>query len=63
LIIDAFRVFDESKFGHISATTFRNIMLNMGDSLDEETADWALQNANVGTEGDIYYVIIYVKKI
>jgi hypothetical protein len=32
-------------------------MLNIGESLDEETAEWALQNADIGIDGDIYYVI------
>ena len=54
-IIDAFKVFDKSGDGLISAVELRHVLTNLGEKLSEEEVDEMLQEANIDSDGNINY--------
>ena len=55
-ILEAFRVFDPEFSGVVSATQFRQVMVNYGERLCEEDVDELVSLADVDRKGNIRYM-------
>jgi calmodulin len=55
-LVEAFRVFDKDGNGFISTAETRNIMFNLGESLQEEELDEIVREIDPNGEGQVNYV-------
>ena len=54
--LEAFRVFDKERTGFITKHELKNILINMGETMQEEEAEELLQEAEINAEGNIDYL-------
>lgn len=60
---DAFKVHDKESTGHVSVTTLRHILTNIGEKLEPSEFDEWIKEANVVSDGKINYGEFIAKMI
>lgn len=54
--LEAFRVFDRERTGFITKAELKNILMNLGETMQEEEAEELLLEAEVNPDGNVDYL-------